>query len=228
MLRSSSPLVVYPAPFAALDAEGMPAGAVRFDPPTGRAGEVHFIGCARTHKVVERRRRADGRQSLYTTAFQFEIAPHPIPHTDYHVQRIRHGELIAADESTAKRAEVPWVPPGIAFERARFAAITRWEQQYGTRPPVESWPDLRLVAPEDGTLPSTAPAHAASMRARGVVAAATPAPVGEAHPAAEAPAAEPQPEPPPPQANPSPPAPGVAESEEAPSAVPPTKQRGDA
>jgi hypothetical protein len=166
MLRSPLPLLVYPVPFAALDASGMPVGAVRFDPPTGRKNEVHFIGCTRQHTLIEKRPRAEGRQSVYTTSFRFDLTPQRITHTDYHVQRIRQGDLLAADPATAKRAGVPFVPPMTAFERARYAAIARWEQEYGEAPPVDKWPSLRLVTPDDD-MPSTAPAHAVSIRARG-------------------------------------------------------------
>jgi hypothetical protein len=166
MLRSQTPLLVYPVPFTALDARGMPAAAVRFDPQTGRANEVHFIGCDREHRLVERRKRAEGRQSVYASTFRYDLAPQAITHTDYHVQRIRHGELIAADAATARIAGVPFVQPVTAFERARYAAIRRWEAEYGTPPPVDQWPSLRLVTPDDD-LPSTAPAHGASIRAKG-------------------------------------------------------------
>jgi hypothetical protein len=90
------------------------------------------------------------------------------------------------------------VPPDTAFERARYAAIQRWTQEYGEPPPVEAWPELRLLAPDDDT-PSTAPAHGASMRAKGVQAAAgggvaaqvAPAPAPAVVPAAVAPPAAP-------------------------------------
>jgi hypothetical protein len=183
MLRSQELLLVYPVPFAALDAGGMPAAAVRFDPPTGRPNVVHFIGCGRQNRLIERRKRAEGRQSVYGTSFRYELAPQPITHTDYHVQRIHHGELIAANEATARIAGVPFVSPSTAFERARYAAIRRWEQQYGTYPPVDKWPTLQLVVPDDGSCPSTPPAPgvavppplpvvAAAARARGGEAAA--------------------------------------------------------
>lgn len=166
MLRSRTPLLVFPVPFAALDAEGMPAASVRFDPPMGRKNEVHFIGCTLERKVVEKRTRAEGRQTLYETAFHYELSPQSIPHTDYHVQRIRHGELLAADAATAKRVGVPFVPPTQAFERARHAAIAAWTDQYGEPPPIERWPALCLVLPDGEPIPPTAPAHGASLRAR--------------------------------------------------------------
>lgn len=201
MLRSPQLLLVFPVPFAALDASGMPAAAVRFDPPTGRRNEVHFIGCTRQNTLVERRKRAEGRQSVYATSFRYDLAPQRITHTDYHVQRIRHGELIAADAATAKIAGVPFVAPATAFECARSAAIQRWEQEYSAPPPVDRWPDLRLVLPEDDT-PSTMPAHGASLRAKRAppavepvaaptlaVPAAEPVPIGTPAPAGKPPAA---------------------------------------
>jgi hypothetical protein len=161
MLRSHETLLVYAVPFSALDANGMPAGAVRYDPATGRVNAVHFIGCARHHRLVERRRRNEGRQSVYATSFRYDLAPEAITHTDYHVQRIRHGELIPANAATAKIAGVPFVAPTTAFERARYVAIRNWEQQYGSPPPVDRWPELRLVVPEDGACEPTSRAAVA-------------------------------------------------------------------
>jgi hypothetical protein len=203
MLRSQAILLVFPVPFTALDARGMPSGAVRFDPPTGRKNQVHFIGCTRKNTLVEKRKRAEGRQSLYNTSFRYDLTPQRITHTDYHVRRIRQGELIAADPATAKIAGVPFVPPTTAFERARYAAIARWEQQYGEPPPVEKWPPLQLIVPDDESTPPTAPAHAASLRAKG---AAPPS----AAPAPAPPVAPPNAPVPPPQGFPRAAAPATA------------------
>jgi hypothetical protein len=186
MLRSRNILLVYAVPFVALDAEGMPAAAVRFDPPAGRRNEVHFVGCVPVRTVLEKRKPGTGRQTLYATTFRYDLSPQRIPHTDYHVQRIRRGELLAADAATAKRAGVPFVPPPVAFEQAKQAAIASWTQQYGEPPPVERWPALALVMPPEDDTPPTAPAHGASMRARGVTTAVAGAP--EPTPAAVVPA----------------------------------------
>jgi hypothetical protein len=223
MLRSRKVLLVFPVPFAALDPEGMPSAAVRFDPPTGRKGEVHFIGATRKNTLVEKRKREEGRQSLYVTSFEYDLMPQRITHTDYHVQRIRQGDLIAADQATAKIAGVPFAQPEVAFERARYAAIARWEQQYGEPPPVESWPELRLLLPGHDA-PSTAPAQRAALVAKGAAPVAPVAPVpapAAAEPAPPAPAPVPAPAP----AEPAPPTPArvpaFAPAAQAPTGVPP-------
>jgi len=159
--RSKALLLVYPNPYGALDAEGMPNGIVRFDPVHG-AGSLDFIG-ANAAFEKEVRRDARGRPlgprdapevlPLRTRRIEFNLIPQRLPHTDYHVSQIRSGDLIPVDEPTAKICGLPFVPPIKAFEAAKTHAIAEWKTLYLEEPDTSAWPVFVLKNAKGEELP---------------------------------------------------------------------------
>ncbi len=147
--RSKALLLVYPNPYSALDHEGMPNGIVRFDPIHGAAGALDFIGANATFKT-EKRKDAKGKplgphdapevRPLRTRIIEYDLVPHRLPHTDYHVRQISSGDLIPVDEATARICGVPFVPPVEAFKAAKAQAIAEWKTLYIEDPPHAAWP----------------------------------------------------------------------------------------
>jgi hypothetical protein len=160
--RSKALLLVYPNPYAALDADGMPNGIVRFDPVHGRAGTLDFIGASATFRT-EVRKDAKGRtlgprdapevQPLRTRVIEYDLRPQRLPHTDYHVSQIRSGDLITIDESTARICQEAFVPPVEAFAKAKARAIADWKTLYLEEPDTSGWPLFVLLDAQGAPLP---------------------------------------------------------------------------
>lgn len=110
-LLSPKTLKVHPNPFHALDHKGRPACAVRLDPDES-GGDRRYIGAVRKSVLVTGKKYDDrndpqsGPDGEYDVGFEFDLAAVDIPDTHYHRARLRDGELIPADESTAVRGGV--------------------------------------------------------------------------------------------------------------------------
>lgn len=91
-------LMVLPNPHAALDEHGEPSAAVQVE---GSSGAV-WVGA----RIDAERSRREGR-----TRFVFERAPVRVPCTAYYMRRLEDGDLLPADEATARRAGLPWAEP---------------------------------------------------------------------------------------------------------------------
>ena len=141
-------LSVIANPFAALDHEGRPAGVVLLDPvehhPYGehttdavtgqpRYEPRRYVGAeidAEATQVV-RRAGAQGLGSsaqfdLQDTVWKFSAEPQTVPQTHYYLDRLRDGELFAADPATARLAGKPFVEPKEALAGARAHALGLW------------------------------------------------------------------------------------------------------
>jgi len=85
---------------------------------------------------------------------------HPLPDTPHYRLGFREGSLIPANEATAKKLGVPFVPVADALAQAAKKAIDHWTQTYGEPPDVDAWPEnLRRAAGLEPPPPAQAPAR---------------------------------------------------------------------
>jgi hypothetical protein len=129
-------LRVYPNPYVHLDHEGRPAGACPVDPahqPDRRA----WVGASldREKTVITDEPQAGERRSpTQVTVFAFACEVQELPASAYYLDRLRDGELIAADAATARMAGVAFIPPRTALACARERAELAWRALYGDEP----------------------------------------------------------------------------------------------
>jgi hypothetical protein len=131
-------LYVYPNPFIHIDHDGVPAGACQCDMPehvgmTTRkwvGAELDPEGTKLLEKLSsEELRYRDARQQ---TRFKFDFsAPTMLPITEYYKDRLRHGEILPADKSTATLGGLEFVPPIEALAKSKAAALKKWEAMAG-------------------------------------------------------------------------------------------------
>lgn len=124
-------------PFAHLDHLGRPAGACPCD-PVGHTPDRRWVG-ARIHErttLTEKLSREDAsvRSAAQNTEFDFTPDVQTIPKTPYYLDRLRDGELLAADAMTARAAGLPFVEPSTALAIAKTTAIASWAAHYGSEP----------------------------------------------------------------------------------------------
>lgn len=119
-------LHVLPNPFAALDSDGDPAAALpRVDLPSLLVG-------AR----VDLERSRDG-----ATKFLFDLQrPVQLPDLPAYRSALRSGDLLPADEATARLVGCPFVAPEEALRQARALAAARWRAETGEDPPFAASP----------------------------------------------------------------------------------------
>ncbi len=134
-------LKVYANPYAALDHESRPAGAVLLDPvdhhPYAEDGEMRkFVGATMIFEEIEKPSRYSSGK--YEHGFDFGDAPTVVelPNTEYYRQHIGTGDLVAADAATWKLAgfdpvRQPFVDPLKRLADAKAAAIGRHERNHG-------------------------------------------------------------------------------------------------
>ena len=170
-LLSDRPLVVWPNPFHALDHKGRPACAVRLDPDVS-AGERRYIGAACKAELLRKftdedhpgAAVADDHAGHYDVTFDFEFAPVEVPDTGYHRDRIRDGELIPGNKSSARRSWAGGIKrefeePIALLKRERDAASELWSQEHdGEEAPAAK---IEVAAPKPKPAPSAEPSKAA-------------------------------------------------------------------
>lgn len=181
-------LSVYADPYAALDHEGRPAHACPTDPQ--HTGEIRrWVGAALSSKtrLVDRQdldenvgKSVDAGLHEHPQETVFEFAPFEsstpsegedviggpitLPETPYYLERIRHGELIAADVKTAKKAGSKFSEPKALIAASRAASIAKWFAQHEEYPLFATKAEQaqaeadRLVA--TGLAPQAVPAKA--------------------------------------------------------------------
>jgi hypothetical protein len=163
---SDRPLVVYPNPFHALDHKGRPACAVRLDPDFEvSAGERRYIGAKLTSTMTQKFHEKNHPglamgKGHYDRVWAFDIAPTPIPDTHYHRDRIRDGELVAADKRTFRAAmgggsKKKFIEPLQLLLQSREAAAEHWSREQDDEDP----PALTLRLPGDPEPETLAVAH---------------------------------------------------------------------
>lgn len=130
-------LSVLPNPWAAIDHQGRPSGVVLCDPvehvPTRGDEPRRFVGATMAARMLREFPPGDPRSNEQDTTWTFVTEPVALPNTGYYRERIRSGELIAADSKTSRVAgQKNFVPPATALADARTAAIANWERDVGT------------------------------------------------------------------------------------------------
>lgn len=114
-------LLVMPNPFAALDSDGEPAAVFpRVDLPNLLVG-------AR----VDHERSKDGAAKFF-----FDLSkPVQLPDLPTYRNALRSGDLLPANEATARLVGRPFVPPEEALREAEMRAAARWRAETGEDPP---------------------------------------------------------------------------------------------
>lgn len=142
-MKPNATLLVLPNPYFALDANGMPACAVRYDPERGRPGVVHFVGAEMIKQVVDtpENRRREPRFQRRTTRYTWSQVPITIPNTPLHIGYVRSGALLAVDRATARECGIWFVEPGKAIAQTKAREIAAWRASHGEDPPTADWPD---------------------------------------------------------------------------------------
>jgi hypothetical protein len=129
-------LRVYANPYAFLDPEGRPAGVYSHDPKYF-PGQMH-VGVDRLKlREIEKRDPSEGRSSLADLVHIYDAEVQEVPFAPgdrHYVDGIRSGDLIAADEATARAAGVAFADPMAALDAARAKAIEAWTANHGEPP----------------------------------------------------------------------------------------------
>lgn len=131
-------LSVYPNPYIAVDHEGYPAGACPCDMPEHVGMTTRkWVGAELDIDQTQLLEQLSAEERLYRnprqrTRFKFELGePTSLPVTHYYIDRIRGGELIAANADTARLGGVEFVEPRKALAASKKAACAKWEAENG-------------------------------------------------------------------------------------------------
>lgn len=123
--------LVYPNPFIHLDHDGYPAGATPCDMHEHVGLVRKWVGAeldTEQTKPIEKFEPGDLRTPRQVTRFRFRFdAPTALPCTPYYADRIRDGELIPADETTARYVGIAFRDPAEVLEEAKTKAIDDWK-----------------------------------------------------------------------------------------------------
>jgi len=117
------PLRVVPNPYASLDDDGDPVGYVL------RVDLRHLSG--RPQMIGARRVMVAGKPKIAHEPDEVEL-----PDLPAYRQHLRGAALLPADEATARRAGLPWVPVADALAAAKDAAAAKYLATFGVSP---SW-----------------------------------------------------------------------------------------
>lgn len=133
----SNRIKVYPNKWLALDALGNPCAVVPIDFNEHGQGRK-WVGCklaATLTKaaVIEKVGKIEQEVSaaVYDSVWTYADGPVEIPLTGYYVARIKSGDLLIADEESAKTAAVPYSDPLAALEAAKALAVKGYDAQHG-------------------------------------------------------------------------------------------------
>jgi hypothetical protein len=129
-------LRVYVNPYVHLDHEGRPCGACPVD-PAHIADRREWVGAwldVERTRITSEPAKGEVRAHTQQTVFAFSQDVQELPLTHGYLDRVRTGELLAADPSTAQAAGVRFIEPAHALEAARKAAVARWHALYGDEP----------------------------------------------------------------------------------------------
>lgn len=131
-------LLVYPNPFLHVDHDGYPNCACPCDMPEHTGMTVRrFVGAKFDQTNTFLLETLTEEELLYRNArqqtrFAFEFAePTKLPVTEYYKDRVRGGELIAADETTARIGGVAYVEPKQVLADAKAHALKHWAALHG-------------------------------------------------------------------------------------------------
>lgn len=124
---------VLPNPYLHLDENGKPAHVIPVDPTTSTARA--FVGAVLSNaEVVDNYPVGELLSARQFNTWTFSQEPVEVLYTQYYRAAVRDGSLICADDSSAKRCEVSFVPVAKAFEQYKAEAANKWKNQYGEFP----------------------------------------------------------------------------------------------
>lgn len=143
---------VYANPYAVLDQDGRPAGAVMFDPVdhhayASDAAPRRYVGAELdTEKTVVLQKAAEGsaQGDIQDTVWKFSDEAVTVPLSHYYLGLVRAGELFAADEDTAEHAGVEYVPRAKALEASKRKALDTWKAER----PRRAMPEWAVPRPD--------------------------------------------------------------------------------
>lgn len=141
-------LSVHPNPYCALDADGDPCGVVP------RADLRSILIGAR----LDLERSSDERQKyLFDVETLVELPDDPA-----HRNALRSGDLLPADERTARLCGLTFLPLAQQLELAKKGAAARWLAETGVLPPFAAAPIDPPAAPAPApSAPASAPTSTA-------------------------------------------------------------------
>ncbi len=150
-------LLVFANPYLHLDHEGRLAGRCQAEPsPT--PGDLRFVGASfhpATDASVVKFPQGDPRGShAQDTVFDFAVEAASVEVSAYYHQKLRSGELLAADPDG--------MPPWHDLARARNAAIQNFKAHYGDGPDTAGWADQFQIDPQVEAIAEKLAAHAAT------------------------------------------------------------------
>lgn len=126
---------VVPNPYLHLDDEGTPSHIVAVDPSVNpnRA----FVGATLSNaQVVDKLKVGELLSARQYNTWEFSKEPVQLMLTPYYLSCLKNGELIPADESTAKISGRKLEPIEDVLTLASYAAAKDWHDRYGVYP---SW-----------------------------------------------------------------------------------------
>ncbi len=134
-------LWVLPNPWAAIDHLGRPAAAVPVDPVDHDPHNRRWVGATCEAKLVKpAQRQRIGSQIVvvaeaeYDLEWTFTDAPVRLPNTPYYRERVKRGELLAADKATAAACNVKlakFQDPKRYLETLKGEAIKEFDARNG-------------------------------------------------------------------------------------------------
>lgn len=123
---------VYPNAYGALDSSGRPRAALPYE-PTGDGVTTfdarRFVGATLKTKVLEKFPRGDARESVQENTFEFSDQETTLPATTYYLDALRRGELLPADEDTARTAGIKFADPAELLEFKKKDACDVWAKR---------------------------------------------------------------------------------------------------
>ncbi len=144
-------LLVFANPYAAIDHNGIPSGSCPSDPEHG-GGSLRWPGAVIDQDLTKAEilhwEHRGARSPDQTTRFKFSTEPERIVDTQHHRMCLRCGDLIAADEATAKAGQKDFVKPMAALRAARDLSIMKYRAEQGhdpafvSDPLLDPWPEL--------------------------------------------------------------------------------------
>lgn len=135
MPKRPATLLVFSNPYLHLTEDGEPMCVVAWD-PEGHNPDRGFVGARVAHEIIQTFAPGDARQTEQRTWFEFDHDPVRLPETSYYRQALMRGELVAADEETAKKLGRKFKDPQTVLKAAKAAAIAKWTSMHGAPPAV--------------------------------------------------------------------------------------------
>ena len=131
---------ILPNPYCSLDVDGEPAGAI----PIERMRGV-YIGASldqsRTRRSSQSSIRLRGQEVVNelldtntSTKFLFRDIPEEFPLTGYYRAMAKEGSVIAADEASAKKLGVKFLPPEEVVEQWKETSAAKFYSETGSYP----------------------------------------------------------------------------------------------